>query len=232
MNKDPQHKTDSISSYHADPMQEFLHWYQLLSGANRGRTVNFLRKIFQSIVGWIIPPLKDFYRPDAITLATASKQGRPSARIVLFKGIQSNGFTFFTSYAGRKARELEENPYACMVFHQKFPPRQIRIEGKVSKLERHLSEKYWSGRAVNSQLGAMAGHQSQVIESPEVLNLKVHQLEKLYKNKPIPCPEYWGGYVLIPDRYEFWTGKAFRIHHRVEYKLVAENTWEKAFLAP
>lgn len=167
---------------------------------------------------------------NAMTLATASKDGIPSARIVLLKGFTEKGFIFFTNHSSHKGRELEENPNAALVLFWKELQRQVRIEGKVEKLSEEESIAYFNSRPVGSRLGAWASRQSEVIESRDILenNMKFYQ-EKFQDE--IPKPPFWGGYIVVPEKVEFWQGRSNRLHDRIEY-LSDAGRWKMVRLAP
>jgi pyridoxamine 5'-phosphate oxidase len=169
--------------------------------------------------------------PEAMALATASREGRPSIRMVLFKGLNKNDFTFFTNYESRKARDLTENPYAALCFYWEKLGRQIRVEGKVSKLATLDSDAYFHGRTRGSRLGAWASPQSQEIPSREHLERWVKEAENRFQEQDVPRPERWGGYRLSPDRIEFWQNGQNRLHDRIEFMLENKN-WVKRRLAP
>jgi pyridoxamine 5'-phosphate oxidase len=168
---------------------------------------------------------------NAMTLATVNSFGFPSARIVLLKGYNENGFIFFTNYESRKGNELEVNPNASIVFFWKELERQIRIEGFVSKLSEKESTDYFKSRPIESQIGAWASPQSSVIVSRELLENNFTALELKYANQEIPKPPHWGGYILNPVQLEFWQGRPGRLHDRIEYGKV-DGDWIIKRLAP
>jgi len=171
------------------------------------------------------------YEPNVMTLATADKSGKPNARIVLLKGVDENGFSFYTNYLSQKGKELKRNPQACLVFFWPELERQVRIEGTVEKLDKETSEAYFNVRPRESQIGAIASPQSQPIPSRTFLEKKVEELTSSYQNKPILKPAHWGGYIVKPTRIEFWQGRASRLHDRINYELL-KNNWVKSRLAP
>jgi len=180
---------------------------------------------------WFNTALKSGFKlPNAMTLATASKRGKPSARIVLLKGFDETGFVFYTNYKSRKAKELKKNPYASLLFYWDKLDRQVRIEGKINKITKAESEKYFGTRPYESRLGAWASNQSSVIKDRMVLeNSYLKYLEKYPQN--VPLPQYWGGYRLIPDMVEFWQGSKNRLHDRIRYTR-KKSGWKIERLAP
>lgn len=170
--------------------------------------------------------------PDAMTLATASKDGKPSARMVLLKGVDDQGFVFYTNYRSPKAKELEENPQAALVFYWTQLDRQVRVEGRVERVSAEESDDYFQTRPRESQLGAAASPQSEVIESRDVLETSWRELDELYRNCPVERPLHWGGYRLKPDRIEFWQNRTGRLHDRILYELQTDGSWTIKRLAP
>ena len=169
---------------------------------------------------------------EAVTLATATPDGRPAARMVLLKQVDRNGFVFFTNYRSAKARQLDANPYAALVFYWNVLERQVRVEGSVVRTSAEESREYFQTRPRESQIGAWASDQSEVIGSREVLEQRAQELETLYCDKEIDCPEHWGGYRLKPDRIEFWKGRLGRLHDRILYELDSNGLWTIRRLAP
>ena len=169
---------------------------------------------------------------NAMTLATASSDGMPSARIMLLKGFDKKGFVFFTNYKSYKAMHLEENPKACLVFFWKELERQVRITGLVKRLSEKESDEYFYSRPVGSQIGAWASNQSQVIENREWLQNRVHQLTEEFKEKELKRPPHWGGYVVTPVIIEFWQGRPSRLHDRIQYTLEEDGNWKIERLSP
>lgn len=170
--------------------------------------------------------------PDATTLATATKDGKPSARMVLLKQVNGRGFVFYTNYRSSKAKDLEENPRAALVCYWVGLDRQVRIEGGVERVSAAQSDEYFRSRPRESQLGALASPQSEVLESREVLEQRVRELEELYRDRPVERPEHWGGYRLKPQRMEFWSNRPGRLHDRILYERQADGTWTVKRLAP
>lgn len=175
--------------------------------------------------------LSEVTEPNAMSLATATKAGRPSVRIVLLKGFDSNGFRFFSNYKSRKGRELEENPHASLCFFWPELERQVRLEGVVSTVSRKESEEYFSKRPRLSQLGAWASNQSEEVASRKELEERFHVLEEEFSDESIPAPEFWGGYVLKPSSIEFWQGRRGRLHDRLLYESVSGD-WVLKRLSP
>lgn len=170
--------------------------------------------------------------PNAMTLATATKAGVPSARVVLLKDFDENGFVFYTNYHSQKGRELDENPITALSFYWAEPSRQVRITGTATRTSRAESEAYFHTRPIDSQLGAWASNQSEVIGSREALERRMEQLLKEHEGKRIPLPPYWGGYRVTPFVFEFWQNRASRLHDRLRYKLGSEGEWVIERLAP
>ncbi|HEX3183872.1 MAG TPA: pyridoxamine 5'-phosphate oxidase [Pyrinomonadaceae bacterium] len=169
---------------------------------------------------------------EAMTLATATPEGRPSARMVLLKQVDEDGFVFFTNYHSAKASQLESNPYAALVFYWNPLDRQVRIEGRVERTSAEESESYFQTRPRESQIGAWASPQSSVIAGREVLEERARELEAYYRDRAIECPGHWGGYRLRPDKIEFWKSRIGRLHDRILYELTSDGTWSINRLAP
>jgi pyridoxamine 5'-phosphate oxidase len=170
--------------------------------------------------------------PESMTLATATKDGRPSARVVLLKQIDEAGFVFYTNYRSAKARELEQNPQAALVFYWVGLDRQVRVEGRVERVSPAESDEYFKTRPRESQLGALASPQSEVIESREVLEASLRELEHRFRDREIERPAHWGGYRLKPERIEFWENRPGRLHDRIAYDLKTDSSWIITRLAP
>jgi pyridoxamine 5'-phosphate oxidase len=171
------------------------------------------------------------YLPEAMTLATASKDGRPTARLMLLKGFDERGFRFFSNYESRKADDLAENPRAALVFHWSRLQRQVRVEGQVEKLPEQESREYFATRPRGSQLGAWASDQSSPIDDRRQLEEAFREHEARFKGSDVPLPRFWGGYRVIPEAIEFWQGRANRLHDRLRYTLEDEG-WTVARLSP
>jgi pyridoxamine 5'-phosphate oxidase len=169
---------------------------------------------------------------NAMTLATASTDGLPAARIVLLKGFETNGFRFFTNYESFKGRQLMENPRACLVLFWKELQRQVRITGLVEKISSEESDTYFNSRPAGSRIGAWASPQSEVIESSEWLSERADEMEARFIKSGIPRPPHWGGYLVRPVTIEFWQGRPNRLHDRLLYTLQENGGWIIERLAP
>ncbi|MCE9534590.1 MAG: pyridoxamine 5'-phosphate oxidase [Planctomycetes bacterium] len=169
--------------------------------------------------------------PNAMTLATCTPTGVPSARIILLKGFDNRGFTFFSNYESRKGEELNANPFAALVFFWAELERQIRIEGRVERVTDQESDEYHASRPRGSQLGAWTSWQSEVIPGREVLEKRLQEFQVRFGDGPIPRPPHWGGFRLIPEKLEFWQGRPSRLHDRLRYSRV-EYTWTLERLSP
>ena len=170
--------------------------------------------------------------PEAVSLATATREGRLSSRMVLLKDFDETGFVFYTNYESRKGMELAENPNAALVFYWRQLERQICITGTVSKVSREESEAYFRTRPRGSQIGALTSSQSRVVASREVLENRFQQLMAEYEGREVPVPSYWGGYRLSPDTIEFWQGRSDRLHDRFLYKRQSGGPWQLERLSP
>jgi len=199
------------TSVEADPLRQFERW-------------------FREAVDSKMP------EPNAMTLATVDADGNPSARIVLLKGADERGFTFFTNYASRKGRELAVRARAALLFYWPELERQIRIEGAVTRVDAGESAQYFAGRPRPSQLGAWASPQSEPIEGRSELEARFAEVAERYRDAsaPVPRPAHWGGYRLVPDVLEFWQGRASRLHDRIRYRLKQAQpvAWDIDRLAP
>lgn len=168
--------------------------------------------------------------PNAMTLATATRAGRPSARTVLLKSFDASGFVFFTHYRSRKGREIEANPEAMLLFRWGELERQVGIEGRIAKVSAAESDEYFATRPLGSRLSAIISPQSEPVVSREVLETALAEASKRWRNEP-PRPPHWGGYRLVPERFEFWQGRRDRLHDRLSYRK-AEGAWKIERLAP
>lgn len=170
--------------------------------------------------------------PDAMTLATATKDGVPSARMVVLRGFDKKGFCFYTDYESQKGKELSENPHAALVFYWRELDRQVRSTGTVEKMSAEESDAYFASRPVSSQLAVRTERQSLVISGREHLTKNFQQAEQMYASDDIPRPPHWGGYRLVPNLFEFWQGCPSRLHDRLCYTRQPDGSWEMARLSP
>ena len=169
--------------------------------------------------------------PEAMALATVTKDGKPAVRMILQKGIEHGGVVFFTNYNSPKAKQLSENPYAEAVFFWDRLQRQVRIEGRVEKISEEESDQYWRTRPRDSQIAGSVSNQSQILESREVLEKKFEDIKKRVGEGEIPRPKFWGGYCLMPEKIEFWQGMPNRMHDRFLY-IKKGDQWQIVRLAP
>jgi pyridoxamine 5'-phosphate oxidase len=190
-----------------DPIRQFQAWYREAAAT----------------------PMRE---PTAMTLATATPDGRPSARIVLLKAVDDRGFVFFTNYQSRKGGELEHNPWAALVFYWPHLERQVRVEGRVAKVPDEESDAYFKSRPRGSQIGAWASEQSRAIESRIELEKRAEELAATYRDREIPRPPHWGGFRLSPVAIELWQGRLDRLHDRLLYSRAADGGWTRGRLSP
>lgn len=169
--------------------------------------------------------------PSAMVVSTASADGKPSARVLLLKDITENGFVFFTNYNSRKGKEIEKNPFASFTFFWPELERQVRIEGRLKKVDSAVSDAYFGSRPRGSQIGAWASPQSDEIPNRGIIEKRERDYLEKFEGKEIPRPGHWGGYELIPDLLEFWQGRQSRLHDRIVYQL-ENGKWNKKRLAP
>jgi pyridoxamine 5'-phosphate oxidase len=170
--------------------------------------------------------------PNAMTLATSTAQGEPSARMVLLKDFDARGFVLFTNYNSQKGQELTANPHAALVFWWAELERQVRIVGNVEKISPEESDRYFEMRPANSRLGAWASNQSEVIPGREVLEDKLQELQDKYENREVPRPPHWGGFRVVPQEIEFWQGRSNRLHDRLLYTRLDDEIWKIERLSP
>ena len=170
--------------------------------------------------------------PESMTLATATREGKPSARVVLLKGFDNDGFVFYTNYNSDKARQLEENPYAALVMYWTVIDRQVRVEGAVERVSPDQSDEYFRSRPRESQIGALASPQSEVIDGRQVLEQRFKDFDKFFRDRHVERPAHWGGYILKPERIEFWQNRSGRMHDRILYEREPSGSWSIKRLAP
>ena len=213
-----------------DPIGQFKKWFDQASGARAsGRLRKYCIKLYKALLMASGAEPMDL---TAMTLATADKQGRPSARVVLLKGVDQRGFVFYTNYDSRKGRELAENPQAALVFYWSEQERQVCVAGEISKLPPAESEAYFKSRPRGSRLAACASQQSTVVRDRAALEDKWNQMEAQYAAQEVPRPPDWGGYLLSPARIEFWQGRPNRLHDRFRYTRQPDKTWLIERLSP
>jgi len=172
-----------------------------------------------------------FLEPTAMTLATATKDGKPSARMVLLKNVDEHGFVFFTNYESRKGEELVENPNASLLFYWDALERQVRVEGKIERTSLEESKQYFNSRPFASRIAAVISHQSKPIQNRSELEQHFNELAAQYNNAEVPLPPFWGGFRVIPHTFEFWQGRENRLHDRFRYSKKS-NAWRIERLSP
>ncbi|MBV6644617.1 MAG: pyridoxamine 5'-phosphate oxidase [Cyclobacteriaceae bacterium] len=195
-----------IESTPTDPFELFQKWFQQASKA-------------------------DVLEPNAMILSTVSEAKKPTQRTVLLKAYDSNGFVFYTNYTSRKAKQIEGNNQVCLLFPWYALERQVTVTGRAQKVSKAQSLKYFTSRPKGSQLGAWVSHQSEVISTRSLLEAKLDEMKRKFKEGEIPLPDFWGGYRVIPDSIEFWQGRQNRLHDRIFYEL-ADGNWNKSRLSP
>ena len=218
-----------------NPITLFLKWYEEAQTGREGlfpkdRVISCGLQVIRRLLAAVLP-WSNLLQPDIASLATVTPENKPAARSVLFKGLVHGGFSFYSDYESKKGKELAANPSVVLVFYWHFPPRQVRIDGKVLKLSREEAEADWKARRRENQAASAAAPQSSIIQGREELVEKANQIKRRYKGKPIPCPDSWGGYCLVPEKIEFWEGRFDWIHQRERYVL-NNGTWEMVSLAP
>ena len=174
----------------------------------------------------------NLHEPNAMALATATLDGRPSARVVLLKGFDERGFVFYTNYEGRKGEELEANPHCALLFYWGEVERQVRVEGRVRRVPDKESDAYFAGRPRGSQLGAWASEQSRLVGDRGALEHRLRELEAEYEGREVPRPPFWGGYRVEPETIEFWQGRENRLHDRLVYLRSEDGGWRRGRLQP
>ncbi len=214
----------------ADPIAQFKKWFdQATGGRASGKVRKFFIRLYKAL---LLASGAEALDLTAMTLATADKQGRPSARVVLLKGVDQRGFIFYTNYNSRKGRELAENSQAALVFYWPEQERQVCIAGEVTQLPPAESDAYFQGRPRGSRLAAWASEQSATIKDRTILEQRWKQMEAEYAGQEIPRPPFWGGYLLSPARLEFWQGRPNRLHDRFRYTRQPDETWLIERLSP
>lgn len=188
--------------------------------------------ILQFQVWWQQAMKSGIDEPNAMVLSTATASAWPSSRVVLLKGIDENGFTFFTNYNSRKSREILENPHVSLLFFWKELERQIRIEGTISRTSTEVSDEYFASRPLESRIGAWSSPQSNVIENRKFLQQNEQKYTLQFENGNIPRPEFWGGFIVAPHCIEFWQGRPGRLHDRLQYIYSENEKWKIERLAP
>jgi pyridoxamine 5'-phosphate oxidase len=187
---------------------------------------------FRQFEVWMSQALSSqLIEPNAMTLATVDGSGQPNARAVLLKGLDSSGFVFYTNYESRKSREIASNPSVCLLFYWAELERQVRVAGRAERVSEAESDAYFQSRPVGHQLGAWVSNQSTVIAGREVIEESLANVSKRFEPGPVPRPPHWGGFRVVPHGFEFWQGRANRLHDRLEY-LVANGTWTIRRLSP
>jgi pyridoxamine 5'-phosphate oxidase len=212
-----------------DPIKQFGMWYSVATGkrAGRWRRVGIaLYNLWRALLGRAPEDV------DAMAVATATKEGKVSARMMLLKNVDSNGFIFYTNYNSAKGRDFTENPAASLVFYWPELGRQVRVEGSVEKLSAGESDAYFRTRPRASQLGAHASDQSSVLKSRDELERRYEELREKFEGRPVPRPPHWGGYRLKPTRIEFWQARFARLNDRIVYERQKDGSWTMKRLAP
>jgi pyridoxamine 5'-phosphate oxidase len=214
----------------ADPIVQFKKWFDQAAGTRAsGRLRRFFIGLYKSM---LLLTGNEAMDVNAMTLATADKQGRPSARMVLLKGVDERGFIFFTNYGSRKGQDLADNPQAALVFYWADQERQVCVCGQVSKLPAPESDAYFQSRPRGSKLGAWASKQSEAVTDRAALEADWRQIEARYPGAEVPRPPHWGGYLLVPSAIEFWQGRPNRLHDRLRYTRQPDGHWLIERLSP
>jgi pyridoxamine 5'-phosphate oxidase len=208
------------------PLFVSLHAFSLHWKLAESDPIRLFKKWFDAAVR------AELKEPNAMTLATATREGKPSARMVLLKGFDEQGFVFYTNYKSRKGQELEQNPHAALVLFWQPLERQIRITGRVTKVSAEESTKYFQSRPLGSRFSASISNQSSVIASRAVLLERLRKIEEKYPNGDPPRPIHWGGFRVHPNEIEFWQGGKFRLHDRIRYRRRRDGSWRVDRLSP
>jgi pyridoxamine 5'-phosphate oxidase len=225
-----------VTASDRDPIELFREWHREAWGGAPStgagaRLAQRLRRSARGLVSWVAGG--ELPEENAAALATATPDGRPSARMVLVKKVSEEGFVFYTNYASRKGAELDGNPRAAILFYWPWPPRQVRIEGIVSRLSTEESDAYWRSRPRGSQLAAAASEQSAPIDDRAKLLDRVARLKSERGERDVPRPAGWGGYRVVPESIEFWEGRPDRLHERIRYFRAARgDPWRTEILQP
>jgi pyridoxamine 5'-phosphate oxidase len=218
------------SDLQPDPLAQFRKWFDQASGARAsGRLRKFFVRLYKSL---LMASGAEQVDVNAMTLATVDKEGRPSARVVLLKGVDERGFIFYTNYRSRKGQDLAGNPQAALVFYWPDLERQVCVAGEVSQLPPAESDLYFKSRPRGSRIGAWASNQSEVVADRAVLEKKWEEFETKYPGPEVPRPAHWGGYVLVPSRVDFWQGRPNRLHDRFRYTRRPDKSWNIERLCP
>lgn len=214
-------------------MSKELHNFRQSYQKHRLSQVEVLDDPIDQFIAWFNDAKEsDIVEPNAMTLATSGADGRVSARVVLLKEVGPKGFVFYTNYKSKKALEIEKNIFGALTFWWYTLERQVRIEGKLTKTSSADADEYFHSRPRGSQIGAWTSPQSEVIPNRDFLESRYNEIEKEYEGRDIPRPDHWGGYVLNPDKIEFWQGRPNRLHDRVEFLKQPNGTWKNQRLAP
>jgi len=218
------------SDLEADPIAQFKKWFDQATGARTsGRVRKFFIRLYKR---FLLASGAEPLDLTAMTLATTDREGRPSARVVLLKGVDQRGFIFYTNYGSRKGEELAANPQAALVFYWPDQERQVCIAGEVSKLPPAESDAYFKSRPRGSRIAAWASQQSAPVRDRVALEEKWQQIEAQYADQDVPRPPFWGGYLLAPARIEFWQGRPNRLHDRFRYTRQPDTGWRIERLSP